>query len=144
MNDPTASDTDAVQEDVSAAIEQAEESEAWWNEQWLAFPTVSCDDTGGWHYWNVPEDSGVYSDDWAVGEGLARDTVAHMQRFVAGSSVLRRIMHEIDFNSTVAQGFLTRIEDMLTKPDLYLESLEPGSVRAKLQALAEREAAKTS
>ena len=119
----------AVQE---AAVEQAEESEAWWNDQWLAFPTVILDDEGHWHYWNVPDDTGVYSDDWTVGEGLARDTVAHMQRFAAGSSVLRRIMREIDFNSTVAQGFLTRIEDMLTKPDLYLDSLEPGSVRAKL------------
>jgi hypothetical protein len=59
-----------------------------------------------------------------------------MQRFMAGSSALRRIMHEIDFNSTVAQGFLTRIEDMLANPDLYLESLEPGSVRTKLEALA--------
>jgi len=144
MSDRTSSGADTAQEDVAAAIEHAEESEAWWNEQWLAFPTVSCDDDGVWHYWDVAEDSGVYSDDWTVGEALARDTVAHMQRFVAGSSVLRRIMHEIDFNSTVAQGFLTRIEDMLTKPDLYLESLEPGSVRAKLQALAEREAAKAS
>jgi len=144
MSDRTSSGADTAQEDVAAAIEHAEESEAWWNEQWLAFPTVSCDDDGVWHYWDVAEDSGVYSDDWTVGEALARDTVAHMQSFVAGSSVLRRIMHEIDFNSTVAQGFLTRIEDMLTKPDLYLESLEPGSVRAKLQALAERDAAKAS
>ena len=118
----------------TAAAEQAEQSETWWNEQWLAFPTVSLDHEGRWHYWDVPDDSGVYTDDWAAGEGLARDTVAHMQRFAAGSSVLRRIMREIDFNSTVAQGFLTRIEDMLSNPDLYLESLEPGAVRAKLRA----------
>jgi len=82
----------------------------------------------------VPADSGVYSKDWAIGEALARDTVAHMQAFHSGASVLRRIMREMEFESTVAQGFLTRIEDMLTKPAVYLESLEPGSVRAKLRA----------
>ena len=107
-------------------------NEAWWNEQWLAFPTVSLDADGQWHYWDVPEDSGVYSDDWAVGEGLARDTVAHMQAFREGSTVLRRIVRELDLNSTVAQGFLTRIEDMLARPDVYLESLEPGAVRRKM------------
>ena len=42
----------------------------------------------------------------------------------------------MDFNSTIAQGFLNRIEDMLTNPDLYLESLEPGAVRAKLERSA--------
>ena len=129
--DPNPEQAEAVEE---AAVEQAEESEAWWNEQWLAFPSVSYDEEGGWRYWDVSEDTGVYADDWAIGEGLARDTVAQMQHFPAGSSVLRRIMCEIDFDSTVAQGFLTRIEDMLTNPDLYLESLEPGSVRAKLRA----------
>lgn len=132
--DPGAGAAEASEE---AAIEKAEENEAWWNEQWLRFPTVRHDAEGGWIYWSVPDDTGVYSEDWAVGEGLARDTVAHMQRFPAGSSVLRRIMREIDFESTVAQGFLTRIEDMLTNPSLYLDSLEPGSVRAKLRALAE-------
>jgi len=120
-----------------AAEEQAAASEAWWNEQWLVFPTVSLDDEGVWRYWSVPPDTGVYSDDWATGEGLARDTVAHMQLFPAGGSVLRRIMREIDPDSTVAQGFLTRIEDMLTNPTLYLESLEPGSVRARLRAEAQ-------
>jgi hypothetical protein len=33
----------------------------------------------------------------------------------------------------VAQGFFNRLEDMLTKPEVYLESLEPGSVQAKLR-----------
>ncbi len=42
-------------------------------------------------------------------------------------------MREIDFDSTVAQGFLTRIEDMLANPAVYLESLEPGSVQRKLR-----------
>lgn len=117
-----------------AAIEKAHADEAWWNEQWLAFPTVSRDDEGTWLYWVVPEDTGVHSDDWALGEGLARDTVAQMQRFPSGSSVLRRIMREIDHDSNVAQGFMTRIEDMLTRPEVYLESLEPGAVRAKMRA----------
>lgn len=125
-------------ERIEELTERAEENEAWWNEQWLRFPTVSRDEEGVWHYWSVPGDTGVYSDDWTVGEGLARDTVAHMQRFRSGGSVLRRIMREIDFDSTVAQGFLNRIEDMLSDPDLYLASLEPGSVRRKLKAAAEQ------
>ena len=131
-SDPTRAETDAEAE--AAALAKAKEDEAAWNRQWLLFPTVSQDEEGAWHYWDVPADTGVYSADWAVGEGLARDTVAHMQDFVSGSSVLRRIMQQIDFDSTVAQGFLTRIEDMLTNPALYLESLEPGAVRAKLRA----------
>ncbi len=122
------------------ATEAAEANVEWWNQEWLKFPTISLDDDGLWHYWDVPEDSGVYSDDWRVGEGLARDTVAQMQRFMAGSSALRRIFREIDFDSTVGQGFVTRIEDMLANPDLYLDSLEPGSVQAKLEALAAKEA----
>lgn len=117
-----------------AAIKKAHADEAWWNEQWLAFPTVGRDEDGAWFYWVVPEDTGVHSDDWALGEGLARATVAQMQRFPAGSSVLRRIMREIDHDSTIAQGFLTRLEDMLTRPEVYLESLEPGAVSAKLRA----------
>ena len=117
----------------AAALAKAKEDEAVWIQQWQSFPSVSLDSEGAWHYWDVPEDTGVYSEDWAVGEALARDTVAHMQKFLAGASVLRRIMRDIDFESTVAQGFLTRIEDMLTNPAVYLESLEPGSVRAKLR-----------
>lgn len=113
-------------------VEQSAANEAWWTEQWLKFPTVSRDDDGRWHYWDVPADSGVYSDDWTVGEGLARDTVARMQAFREGSTVLRRIVRELEPASTVAQGFLTRIEDMLARPDIYLESLEPGAVRRKL------------
>ena len=105
----------------------------WWREEWLKFPTVSLDEDGNWQYWNVPADTGVYSQDRALGEALARDTVAQMQRFPEGSSVLRRIIRDIDHNSIAAQGFVTRIEDMLTHPDIYLESLEPGSVRAKLR-----------
>ncbi len=112
----------------------AEANAKWWQDEWLKFPTVSLDDGGNWHYWDVPDDAGIYSDDWTKGEGLARDTVAQMQRFPEGSSVLRRIMRDIDQNTIVAQGFVTRIEDMLTNPELYLESLEPGSVRDKLRA----------
>ena len=122
------------------ATEATEANTEWWNQEWLKFPTISLDDDGLWHYWDVPDDSGVYADDWQVGEGLARDTVAQMQRFMAGSSALRRIFREIDFDSTVGQGFVTRIEDMLANPDLYLDSLEPGSVRAKLNALAAKDA----
>ena len=125
-----AAEGDELQE---AAVAEAEDNAEWWNEQWLVFPTISLDQEGGWHYWDVPADSGVYSDDWRIGEGLARDTVRHMQEFQSGTSALRRILREIDFESTVGQGFLTRIEDMLANPSLYLESLEPGAVRAKLR-----------
>ncbi len=111
----------------------AEADAKWWNEEWLKFPTVSLDDEGKWHYWDVTGGSYVYSDDRALGEALARDTVAQMQRFPEGSSVLRRIMREIDHNSIVAQGFFNRLEDMLSKPAVYLDSLEPGSVQAKLR-----------
>ena len=111
----------------------AEADAKWWNEEWLKFPTVSLDDEGKWHYWDVTEESCVYSDDRARGEALARDTVAQMQRFPEGGSVLRRIMREIDRDSIVAQGFFNRLEDMLIKPEVYLESLEPGSVQAKLR-----------
>ncbi|MCH8187448.1 MAG: hypothetical protein IIB66_01910 [Proteobacteria bacterium] len=117
----------------SEAEVTAEADAKWWNEEWLKFPTVSLDDEGKWHYWDVTEDSRVYSDDRALGEALARDTVAQMQRFPEGGSVLRRIMREIDRDSIVAQGFFNRLEDMLIKPEVYLESLEPGSVQAKLR-----------
>ena len=133
MNEPDPTEagtsTDALAE---TAVRDAEESSEWWNAEWLKFPTVSLDDQGEWHYWDVAEDSGLYKDDWRLGEVLARETVAQMQLFEAGSSVLRRIMREIDHESTVAQGFLTRIEDMLTRPQLYLASLEPGAVQEKL------------
>ncbi len=121
------------QELAQQAEEKAEASADWWTEEWLKFPTISLDSEGQWHYWDVPADSGVYSDDWQLGESLARDTVAQMQRFEAGSSALRRIMREMDYDSTIAQGFVTRIEDMLTRPEVYLESLEPGAVQAKLR-----------
>ncbi len=117
----------------SKAEVTAETDAKWWNEEWLKFPTVSLDDEGKWHYWDVTEDSRVYSDDRTLGEALARDTVAQMQRFPEGGSVLRRIMREIDRDSIVAQGFFNRLEDMLIKPEVYLESLEPGSVQAKLR-----------
>lgn len=122
-----------IQYDEEAAIAAAEKSSEWWIAEWLKFPTITQDQDGQWHYWDVAEDSGLYSEDWKRGEGLARDTVAQMQRFPDGSSALRRIMREIDFESHVAQGFLTRIEDMLTNPSVYLESLEPGSVQRKLR-----------
>ena len=141
MSDENASDTAESAAALAAGAEQeAQASAEWWNQQWLRFPTVTCDPEGLWHYWVVPEDSGIYKDDWRLGEDLARDTVAHMQRFEDGSSVLRRIVREIDHDSTVAQGFMNRIEDMLTRPRIYLESLEPGAVRRKLgseQALPE-------
>jgi hypothetical protein len=121
---------------LEGAQHASEEAADQWHDEWLKFPTVSLDAAGGWHYWDVPADTYVYATDWKVGEGFARDTVAQMQRFPAGSSVLRRILHEIDFNSLVAQGFLARIEDMLTNPEVFLQALEPGSVKAKLTGKA--------
>ncbi len=115
------------------AEDVTEANAKWWNEEWLKFPTVSLDEEGKWHCWDVTGGSRAYIDDRSVGEALARDTVAQMQRFPEGGSVLRRIMREIDHNSIVAPGFFTRLEDMLTTPKVYLESLEPGSVQAKLR-----------
>ena len=128
------SELDRIQEQATQAAEASAEA---WNEDWLKFPTVSLDADGQWHYWDVTGDTGIYSEDWRVGESLARDTVAQMQAFMAGRTALRRILREMDFESTLGQGFLTRIEDMLANPEIYLDSLEPGSVRAKLKALAE-------
>lgn len=139
MSDPSGDPNELPAEELEeAARSETEQNTEWWNEQWLKFPTISLDDQGQWHYWDVPEETGIYAEDWRVGESLARDTVAHMQSFMAGSSALRRIMHEIDFNSIIGQGFLSRIEDMLANPGMYLESLEPGSVRKKLASLAEQ------
>ncbi len=105
----------------------------WWKEEWLKFPTVSLDETGTWRYWDVPSNARVYSEGRSLGEALARDTVAQMQRFPEGGSVLRRILREIDHDSIAAQGFFNRLEDMLSRPDVYLDSLEPGAVQAKLR-----------
>ncbi len=119
--------------DTTAAAAEAEASNEWWVAEWCKFPSISLDYEGKWHYWDVPDDSGVYAQDWRTGESLARDTVAQMQKFHDGSSALRRILREMDFESTIGQGFLTRVEDMLTKPQIYLDSLEPGAVRAKMR-----------
>lgn len=126
-------DSETSSELVESAVEAAEANEDWWISEWTKFPTVTLDSGGNWHYWDIPDDSGVYSDDWKRGEAIARDTVAQMQKFPDGSTVLRRIVHEMDQDSSIGQGFLTRIEDMLTNPDLYLDSLEPGSVRKKIR-----------
>ena len=117
----------------SDAEKNAKADAEWWQEAWLKFPTVSLNEDGTWRYWDVPADDGVYSEGRSLGESLARDTVAQMQRFPEGSSVLRRILREIDHDSIAAQGFLNRLEDMLTRPDIYLDSLEPGAVQAKLR-----------
>lgn len=124
-------------ESIEKAEEAASDARSWWDEEWGKFPTCGLDDDGTPNFWSVPEDSGVYSEDWKTGQGLARDTVAQMQNFPEGSTALRRILGAMDFNSNIGQGFLTRIEDMLTRPEIYLENLEPGSVQAKLRGEAE-------
>ena len=96
-----------------AATEEAAKAADWWQAEWLKFPTVSLDETETWHYWDVPADSGVYQDDWPLGERLAQETIAQMRRFPEGSTVLRRIIREMDPETTVAQGFLTALEDHL-------------------------------
>ncbi len=113
--------------------DKAEDLRDWWNDEWARFPTIGLKDDGTPDYWAVPEDTGIFNEDWNTGQGLARDTVAQMQRFPEGSTALRKILRALDHNSTIAQGFLTRIEDMLTRPSVYLESLEPGAVAAKLR-----------
>jgi hypothetical protein len=109
-NDP---ELEAFRREIDEAVREAARASVWWEEEWLDFPTVSKDAEGAWHYWTVPADSGVYQDDWPLGERLARRTVAQMRRFPEGSTVLRRILREMDPESTVGQGFLTGIEEIL-------------------------------
>lgn len=112
-------DLGAVPACTAKGMEEAERAERWWLEQWAAFPTYTVDADGKPHYWNVAEDSGVYQDDWPLGEKLAEETVRQMRRFPEGSTVLRHILREINQDSTIAQGFLNRLEDILISPDLY-------------------------
>ena len=102
----------------AAIVREAQDAQAWWREQWLAFPTVAEHD-GELDFWHVPADTGVFQDDWPRGERLAQETIAQMRRFPEGASVLRRILARLDYDSTVAQGFVNHIEEALARPDLY-------------------------
>jgi hypothetical protein len=106
-------DLEAYRREENEAIREAARASAWWDGEWLKFPTVSKQADGSWRYWSAPADSGVYQDDWPLGERLARATVAQMRQFPEGSTVLRRILREMDPESTVGQGFLTAIEEAL-------------------------------
>jgi len=108
-------DIDSYRSEENESIREAARASAWWDGDWLKFPTVSQDAEGGWHYWDVPADSGVYAEDWPLGERLARETIEQMRRFPEGSTVLRRILREMDPESNVGQGFLTGIEDTLCR-----------------------------
>jgi hypothetical protein len=110
--EPPANGAAPLERDVDA-------QQTWWREQWLRFPTVREDAGGGLDFWAVAPDSGVYQDDWPRGERLARETLAHMRRFPEGASVLRRILARIDYDSTVAQGFVNHLEEVLARPHLY-------------------------
>lgn len=103
----------------AAAINAVRVQQSQWHAQWLGFPTVTETPDGGLEFWDVAPDTGVYQDDWPRGERLARDTIAHMRRFPEGASVLRRILGRMDHDSTVAQGFINRLEETLARPDLY-------------------------
>src|SRR3546814_12987320 len=106
-------DLEAYRQEEDEAVRAAARASTWWEEEWLKFPSVSKQPDGSWRYWCVPADSGVYQDDWPLGERLARETVAQMRRFPEGSTVLRRILRELDPESTVGQGSLPAIEEML-------------------------------
>ncbi len=103
-----------------SAVREAAKAADWWQQEWLKFPTVSLDAAENWHYWDVPADSGLYQDDWPLGERLARKTIEQMRAFPEGSTVLRRILREMDPETTVAQGFLTALEDCLCNPERSL------------------------
>lgn len=111
--DKSVSDLETYRRELDEAVREAARASAWWEEEWLKFPTVSKEADGSWRYWSVPADSGVFQDDWPLGERLARQTVAQMRRFPEGSTVLRRILREMDPESTVGQGFLTAVEETL-------------------------------
>jgi len=108
-------DIEAYRREENEAVREAARASAWWDAEWLKFPTVSKDDAGGWCYWNVPADSGVYEDDWPLGERLARETIAQMRAFPEGSTVLRRILREMDPETTIGQGFMTALEETLCR-----------------------------
>lgn len=116
-------DLEAYRREEDEAVREAARASAWWEEEWLKFATVSKQPDGSWRYWDVPPDTGVFADDWPRGERLARQTVAHMRRFPEGSTVLRRILREMDPESTVGQGFLTAIEEMLCQSGPTLQPL---------------------
>jgi hypothetical protein len=116
-------DLDAYRREEDEAVREAARASIWWEQEWLRFPTVSKDADGAWRYWSVPADSGVYQDDWPLGERLARETVAQMRRFPEGSTVLRRILREMDPESAVGQGFLTAVEDILCQSGPALQPL---------------------
>jgi hypothetical protein len=84
-----------------------------WDKEWSRFPTVDWCDDGPRSFWKVPPDSGVYAVDRALGERLAEQTVAQMRRFPEGASVLRRILREMYLDSTVGQGFIDKLENIL-------------------------------
>jgi len=111
--DKSVSDLETYRRELDEAVREAARASAWWEGEWLKFPTVSKEADGSWRYWNVPADSGVFQDDWPLGERLARETVTQMRRFPEGSTVLRRILREMDPESTVGQGFLTAVEETL-------------------------------
>lgn len=53
-------ESDSILEDAQHASEEAANR---WHHEWLKFPTVSLDAAGGWHYWDVPDDTHVYRTD---------------------------------------------------------------------------------
>src|SRR3546814_9397015 len=72
-------DLEAYRQEEDEAVRAAARASTWWEEEWLKFPSVSKQPDGSWRYWCVPADSGVYQDDWPLGERLARETVAQMR-----------------------------------------------------------------
>ncbi|NIA67503.1 hypothetical protein HBA54_02755 [Pelagibius litoralis] len=113
-------DLEDYRQEGDTAVAEAAKAADWWQQEWLKFPTVSLDDSETWRYWDVPADSGVYQDDWPLGERLARETIAQMRSFPEGSTVLRKILRDMDPETTVAQGFLTGLEDCLCYPERNL------------------------
>src|SRR3546814_11951700 len=83
-------DLEAYRREEDAAVRDAARASAWWDEEWLKFPTVSKRPDGSWRYWSFPADSGVYQADWQTGEPLARATFAQLRPFAEGSTVLDR------------------------------------------------------
>jgi len=108
-------DIEAYRREEDEAVREAARASAWWDAEWLKFPTVSKDEAGGWCYWSVPADSGVYEDDWPLGERLARETIAQMRAFPEGSTVLRRVLREMDPETTIGQGFMAALEETLCR-----------------------------
>src|SRR3546814_7873548 len=134
-------DLEAYRQEEDEAVRAAARASTWWEEEWLKFPSVSKQPDGSWRYWCVPADSGVYQDDWPLGERLARETVAQMRRFPERSeehpSELQSIMRISYAVFCLKKQKMTRqnLKNSMTIPNLTALMLVRKQYRTRLIAM---------